>query len=193
MAEPLKKRSGEYTYADYLTWPDEERWELIDGIAYNMTPAPSRRHQEILGELHRQISSYLIDKPCKVYVAPFDVRFIDNTEEDNDIKNVVQPDISVICDESKLDERGCKGSPDLIIEITSPSTAKKDMKEKYFLYEKYGVKEYWIVHIPYKTVNVYRLGKNNEYGKVEVYGEDEKIKIGVIDGLTIDLKRVFGE
>ena len=117
-----------YTYGDYLSWPDEERWELIDGIPHSMSPAPSRVHQEISMELARQIANHLIGKNCRVYAAPFDVRLPKGGEKDEQIETVVQPDLVVVCDESKLDERGCKGPPDLIIEILSPHTAAKDMK-----------------------------------------------------------------
>ena len=129
MAIPIKKTDGKYNYADYLLWPDDERWELIEGIPYSMSPAPSRIHQEILMEISGQIRDYLKEKPCKVYPAPLDVRFAETDEADDAITTVVQPDILVVCDE----------------EILSPATSSKDMKEKFFLYEKYGVKEYWMV------------------------------------------------
>ncbi len=146
MSVAVKERLGKFTYRDYLHWPDDERWELIDGVAYNMSPAPNRIHQKISGELHRQIANYLIGKQCEVYAAPFDVRLPATGEKNDEITTVVQPDITIVCDKSKLDKKGCKGSPDLVIEILSPYTAKKDMKEKHFLYEKFAVKEYWIVY-----------------------------------------------
>ena len=124
-----------YTYEDYLLWSDEERWELIDGVPYNMTPAPSRVHQGISMELSRQIANHLAGKMCKIYAAPFDVRLPKSDEEEEQIETVVQPDLVVVCDGNKLDERGCKGAPDLIIEILSPYTAGKDMKIKRNLYE----------------------------------------------------------
>lgn len=128
-------------------------------MIFDMSPSPSRNHQEISVELLRQFSNYLIDKTCKVYAAPFDVRLPEGDENDTNIETVVQPDIAVICDKCKLDDKGCKGASDLIIEITSPSTARKDLKEKLFLYEKSGVKEYWIVHPTDKTVMVFKLGE----------------------------------
>lgn len=142
MAIPERKHDEHYTYRDLLSWPEDQRWELIDGVAYDMTPAPIRRHQEILGDLHLQIGNFLIGKPCRVYMAPFDVLIPKHDEGEEEIDTVVQPDIAVVCDRSKLTERGCKGAPDLVIEILSPSTAEKDTLTKLKLYERAGVKEY---------------------------------------------------
>lgn len=180
-----------YTYADYLSWPEGERWELIDGAPYMMAP-PSRIHQEISGELFRQISNYLIDKPCKVYAAPFGVRLPKGDEKsDFEIDTVVEPDILVVCDSSKLDEQGCKGAPDLIIEITSPSSVKNDLLKKFNRYEKAGVKEYWIVEPNGKIVTVFTLGENGRYGRPEVYAEDDEIQVNILKDLKINSKRVF--
>jgi Uma2 family endonuclease len=192
MGEPLKKAAGNYSYSDYLTWSEEERWELIDGIAY-MGAAPSRKHQGVQVELIRQISNYLIDKTCRVYGAPFDVRLIKKDEENDDIKDVVQPDISIICDKSKLDDRGCIGSPDLIIEIISPGTASFDYIKKLSLYEKNEVKEYWIVHPIDEIVMVYKLDENGKYNRPGIYSRDNNINMGIFEELTIDLNRVFQE
>jgi Uma2 family endonuclease len=191
MGEPIKKENKKLTYKDYLTWPDDERWELIDGVAYDMSPAPSREHQRISGELVRQFANYLHGKTCEVYAAPFDVRLAEKDERDEDIETIVQPDISVICDSSKLDEKGCKGSPTLVIEIVSPHTAQKDVKRKFSLYEKVGVKEYWIIHPDDKTVMIFRLGEDNRYGRPATYIEDEEIKVDILGELVIDLKSVF--
>ena len=158
-----------------------------------MTPAPSPRHQELSSELLRQFANYLLDKPCKVYAAPFDVRLPENDEQDEDVQTVVQPDISVVCDSSKIDERGCKGSPDLIIEILSPGTARKDIKEKYLLYEKSGVKEYWLVDPTVKTVVVFTQAAERRYGRPEVYSEEDTVEVGVFKGLSIELPLVFRE
>ncbi|MHB8057961.1 MAG: Uma2 family endonuclease [Desulfuromonadaceae bacterium] len=145
MPQLKPKDNQRYYYSDYLTWNDGERWELIDGVAYSMSPAPGRRHQEISGELFRQLANYLKGKQCKVYDAPFDVRLSDQVDaSDNYIETVVQPDILVVCDRTKLDEKGCNGAPDLIIEITSPSTAKHDLGTKFDLYQKHAIQEYWI-------------------------------------------------
>ncbi|MBI5418360.1 Uma2 family endonuclease [Candidatus Poribacteria bacterium] len=191
MPYPIKKQVQKYTYGNYLTWSEDERWELIDGVAYNMSPAPSRMHQEISSELFMQFANYLKDKSCKAYYAPFDVRLPKENEKDEEIDTVVQPDIVVVCDKSKLDDKGCKGAPDLIVEIISPYTNTKDLKEKFSLYEKVGVKEYWIVHPQDKIVMIFKLGKNKEYGKPEIYSKEDKIKVGILKGLTIDAKDVF--
>jgi len=182
-----------YTYKDYLSWPEDERWELIEGIPYNLAPAPSRRHQEILGSIFNILFSYLKDKACKVYMAPFDVRLPEGKERDEDIKNVVQPDIVIVCDKEKLDDRGCKGSPDLIVEIVSPNTASKDYIEKLALYERNKVKEYWIVHPIDNIVMVYKLNESGQYGRPEIYSSEAQVKVGIFPDLTINLKEVFAE
>lgn len=181
-----------YTYGDCLLWPDEERWELIDGIPYNMTPAPSRIHQEISVELARQVANYLVGETCRIYTAPVDVRLPKGGEKDEQIGTVVQPDLVVVCDESKLDERGCKGPPDLIIEILSPHTATKDMKIKRDLYERVGVKEYWLIDPMNKTVLVYQVSPDGCYGRPEAYAAGDQVKVGVVPDLIVDLASVFG-
>lgn len=193
MGPLAEKKDERYTYGDYLKWDDGNRWELIDGVAYNMTPAPSRRHQKISGELYRQISNYLSEKPCEVYAAPFDVRLPELDEADEAVRTVVQPDIAVICDLAKLDDAGCKGSPDLIAEILSPATARRDLKEKYLCYEKAGVREYWIVDPAAKTVTVFRRSLDGRFGRPDIYGEEERMKVGIFDDLEIDLSAVFKE
>lgn len=180
-----------FTYKDYLTWNDDERWELINGVAYNMAPAPSVNHQRVSMELGRQLANFLFDNPCEVFSASLDVRLPEPNEKDEDTKNVVQPDIVVVCDSSKLDEKGCKGAPDLIIEIVSPSSASIDNIKKLNLYEKNGVKEYWIVHPIYKIITIYKIMENGLYGKPEIYSEKNKIEVELLKGLTIDLSPVF--
>ena len=191
----IKENAGKrlYTYTDYLTWDDGKRYELIYGQVYLMTPAPFRRHQEILGELFRQISMYLFDKECKVYTAPFDVRLPEGDKKGEEILTVVQPDIVVVCDEDKLDKRGCKGAPDLIIEIISPSSGGRDRKVKRGLYERHGVREYWLVDYIEKTLEVYLLNKENRYEKSVVYLEEDKVSVKVLSDLKINLSYVFRE
>jgi Uma2 family endonuclease len=191
MASPAEK-NRKFTYQDYLKWHDDERWEIIDGEAYNMTPAPSRAHQEILGALFNTFYNYLADKSCKVYVAPFDVRLPGN-ESELDVINVVQPDLTVVCDPSKLDEKGCAGSPDLIVEIISPSTAAHDYIRKLALYERRQVPEYWVVHPVDKTVMVFLLTENREYGKPHIYAGEDQVPVVLFPDLIIDLKKVFAE
>lgn len=194
MAFSLRKEEYQYTYADYLTWDDGQRWEIIDGVPYCMSPAPSRYHQEISGVLFAHIYNFLENKTCKVYAAPFDVRLSDRKNEtDENTLTVVQPDIVVVCDEKKLDDRGCKGSPDLIIEILSPSTSARDMKDKLFLYEKYGIKEYWIVDPFNKIVVIYKPDSSGKFMRPENYASKDTIDVGVLKGLSIDLKKVFRE
>jgi len=187
-----QKDSNRYTYEEYLTWSEDERWELIEGVAYNIA-APSRRHQEVLGEFFFQIRSYLTDKSCRIYAAPFDVRFSELGEEIGEISNVVQPDISVVCDKSKLDDKGCLGSPDLIIEVISPTSISTDYVKKLALYEKYKVKEYWIVHPIDNTVMVFVLGDDNQYGKPGIFMENSQLKSRVFADFKINLKQAFGE
>ncbi len=188
---PLPQQDKQYSYTDYLTWPEDERWEIIDGVPY-LQAAPSPTHQLVSGELYRQFANYLQDKPCKAYPAPFCVRFTSgNKKQNEDIKKVVEPDIAIVCDRSKIDEKGCNGSPDLIIEVLSPSSIKMDRVVKFNLYEKAGVQEYWIVEPEGKLVSVFVLQDNLMYGRQEIYTEDEMIKVSIFPDLLIDLKRVF--
>lgn len=188
---PLPQENQKYSYADYLTWPENERWEIIDGIAYMLAP-PSPAHQEVSGELYRQFANYLRNKPCKVYSAPFSVRLTKGNEKKNEeIKKVVEPDITVVCDKSKIDENGCKGTPDLIIEIISPSSVRRDKFIKFNEYESAGVKEYWIVDPSSKLVEVYILQKNKRYGRPEIYTESDNVKVSIFPDLGIDLGLVF--
>jgi Uma2 family endonuclease len=182
-----------FTYKQYVQWGDDRRWELIDGVPFNMSPSPSRKHQKISMELAWQLRTFLKDKSCEVYAAPFDVRLPEHDEFDDEIKTVVQPDISVICDREKLDDKGCRGAPDLIIEIVSPFTARRDMKDKLFLYEHHGVKEYWIVHPEEKIVMQYKLEKNNRYGRASIFADEDTILTEILPGLTVDLNLVFKE
>ncbi len=182
-----------YTYGDYVGWPDDERWEIIEGVPYDMSPAPARRHQGISGKLVRQIGNFLDDKPCEVYAAPFDVRLPAGEEADDEIETVVKPDLSVICDPSKLDEAGCRGAPDWVIEILSPSTMEKDIREKYWLYEKHGVREYWIVAPLDKTVIVHVLQDDGTFSPGNRHGAGAKVAVAALEGLEIDLGLVFTE
>lgn len=188
----LPKKEHEYTYADYLSWPEDERVELINGTPYLQT-APSRIHQEILSELHRQIANFLVDKHCKVYPAPFHV--VLHLEEENgnedDRKNVVEPDLTIVCDQAKLDDRGCKGNPDMIIEIVSPSTARRDKFEKFNLYEQAGIKEYWIIEPEEKILSVFTLQSNQRFGRPDLYTEESQVKVSIFDNLIIDLEMIF--
>jgi Uma2 family endonuclease len=187
----LNKR---YTFADYLTWIDDKRRELINGFVNMMTPAPSTNHQLVSGELFGQFWNKLKKKKCKAFAAPFDVRFPtkDGIITNDKIYTVVQPDICIICDESKLDDRGCLGAPDLIIEIVSLSTVKKDIDDKFKIYEENGVKEYWIVQPNDATLTVFFLEKG-KYQHKGMYTRGSKVPVLIFEGkLLIDLDEVFG-
>ena len=185
--------SKRYTYADYLTWLDDKRRELINGFIHLMS-VPMRVHARISQKLNRAIDGF-IEKTkgkCHVYYAPFDVRLpLNNETEDDRIYNVVQPDICVICDLSKLDEKGCIGAPDLIAEVLSPLTLKYNWNYKFNLYEAAGVKEYWIVDPKAKVVNVFLLQPDGKYDLGTVYECNQKIPVHIFEGLEIDLNELF--
>ncbi len=187
----LNKR---YSYADYLTWMDDVRRELFDGFIKMMTPAPSRKHQDISTNTTIIFGNYLHKKKCRLYHAPSDVRFPKETsnKKDEQTFTVVQPDLYIVCDLSKLDDRGCFGAPDMIIEIVSPKNSRRDVKDKFDLYEKYGVREYWIINPTDENVNVFVLNENAKYQLVGMYAEDDKIPVNIFNGdLKIDLTEVF--
>lgn len=186
----LPEGNKKHTYADYLTWPENERWEIIDGAAH-MQSAPSWQHQSISGELYRQISNYLHDKPCRAFASPFDLCLAEYKENDDEISNIVKPDIVIVCDERKLRKTGYFGVPDLIIEISSPSTTRLDRVVKFNKYEKVGVKEYWIVEPDGKYISVFTLQENKRYGRPELYTEEDKVQLAVFPDCTVDLKPVF--
>jgi Uma2 family endonuclease len=164
--------------------------ELIRGKVFKMTPAPKAIHQKISSELHGNIWAYLKDKPCSVYAAPFDVVLPLSNEKKENATTVVQPDICIICDQSKINEAGCLGAPDLIIEILSKSTSKKDFTDKYSIYEEVGVKEYWIVMPNERFVEVFHL-QNGKFQRIETYTETDKIASIIFPDLQIDLIEVF--
>jgi Uma2 family endonuclease len=173
-----------YTYADYIRWDNKTRYELIDGTAYAMA-SPSRTHQKISRKLVVQLDNFLRGKTCEVYYAPFDVRL--NSDSFDDI--VVQPDVFVVCDESKHDGKSVKGAPDMIIEILSPFNAQHDIITKTRLYRKAGVREYWIVAPRGRTVQVYILA-NGKY-IVSDYNDGDMIPVHVLHGCEINLADVF--
>jgi len=184
----LPQEAPYYTYADYKEWElDEgERFELLNGEAYAMA-APSTRHQAILGELFSQIHAHLRGKPCKVFPAPFDVRLFYKADDSDD--TVVQPDISVICDKNKLAPEGCRGAPDFIIEILSPSNTAIEMQLKMELYRQAGVKEYWIVDPENNTLTVYLLQGDIIYTRN--YKSTDTVTVNTLPGLSIALEEIF--
>jgi Uma2 family endonuclease len=170
---PLFEHSNEkFGYKDYLTWPDDERWEIIDGVAYDMTPAPNVKHQRIVVNLARFLDEPAKKKACMLFVAPTDVVF--------DEYNVVQPDVFVVCDRAKITAANIQGAPDLIIEILSPSTRLKDMREKRRLYESFGVMEYILIDPVAELAERFML-RDGEYGAPDVFNWDETMVIGCLE------------
>jgi len=188
----LKKR---YSYAEYLNWIDDVRRELIDGFIYVMS-APRVIHARLSNDINFLIQFFVRKRKgkCKVFHAPFDVRLPKNGET-NDvlIYDVVQPDICVICNPSKLDAKGCIGAPDLIVEVLSPATLKKDCNEKFNLYERAGVREYWIVDPKAQTIHVFLLQSDGKFDDGVVYESSEKVPVHILEGLEIDLAELFDE
>ena len=183
-----------YTYADYLTWLDDKSRELIHGFIRMMSPAPRSIHAVISYNISWQLGAFLKKNKgkCKVFSAPFDVRFPKQGETaDNKIDTVVQPDICVICDLSKIDKYGCCGAPDMIVEILSPSTLKKDVTEKFALYEEHGVKEYWIVHPEDKAITIFLLQEDGKYDAGALYEWEGEIPVSIFDNYFIDMNDIF--
>ena len=190
MALPAEKER--YTFADVLAWDDNERAEIINGEAVMMAP-PTSTHQEISGELFRQLANYLEGKKCRVYAAPFAVRlFEQDGDTPEDVDTMVEPDISIVCDLGKLDKHGCKGAPDMVVEILSPSTRRHDRLVKLNLYQRARVREYWIVDPDNESVQVFML----DGGTLKIhedYGREDVAKVNVLDGCFIELSKVFSE
>ena len=175
---------GLHTYGEYLAWPDDLRFELIDGAAYAMAPGPSLEHQDFAGEIYFQLRLALQGQPCRVFIAPLDVRLPKADEADEKVDTVVQPDVLVVCQAAKLDRRGVRGAPDLAVEVLSPSSASHDHLRKRRAYERAGVREYWLVHPTDRIVTVYRLA-NGEFGKPDVFDMDEATPVGMLPGVAI--------
>ena len=182
MGPTAEKLGNGFTYSDYLRWPDDERWEILNGEAYAMTPAPSIRHQEISGYLYALFAQYFKGSGCKPFHAPTDVVF--------DERNIVQPDLLVVCDKNKVTDNNIQGAPDLIVEILSPSTAVKDKREKRALYERFGVREYLIVYPAEELVERLAL-TDGRYVNADVFGWDEVLASVVFPELRLNLWEVF--
>ncbi|MDQ2751991.1 MAG: Uma2 family endonuclease [Bacteroidota bacterium] len=179
-----------YTYADYLQWKWEERVELLKGIIMRMS-APGSKHQMVVGRLYLPIGTFLQRKSCFVFVAPFDVRLpVQNKKKDNQITTVVQPDLCVVCDENKIDERGCCGAPDIVIEILSPGNNKKELQYKFELYEEAGVLEYWIV-APAEELIIIWYWEKGKYAKSKPFTSGQIITTPVLPGLEINTTDIF--
>ena len=179
-----------YTYADYFKWRFEERVELIRGRIFKMSPAPNRKHQVLSGDIFNKFYNFLEGKECEVYSAPFDVRLPRRSKEDKDIITVLQPDICVICDPAKLDDRGCVGAPDLVVEILSPGNNSKELKNKYEIYEESGVSEYWVVSPQDQTLIIYTLtGGSYRASRLMVAGDIAASE--ALPGFRLDLASLF--
>jgi Uma2 family endonuclease len=179
-----------YTYADYLTWTMDGMVELIKGKVFKMSPAPRRNHQSVSWRLSGVLYNYLNNKKCKAFAAPFDVRLPIKSTRNEDITTVVQPDISVICDLSKLDEAGCLGAPDMVIEILSKGNNKKELQNKYEVYEESGVKEYWIINTEEQNLMIYTL-VNGSYQPSKLFTVGDEIQTPILPGLVVNLEDVF--
>lgn len=180
-----------YTFADCLAWDESKHIEIINGEAIVML-TPLRVHQEILGELSRQLANFLDGKRAEVFFAPFAVRLFEkNGDPPESVDTMVLPDISVICDHNKLDEYGCKGAPDTVVEILSPSTQRHDQLVKLRLYQQAGVREYWIVDPENQTVRVMLIDEDGRFQPQEVYGCGDLAKVNTLDGCFIELAKVF--
>ena len=181
--------NGIYTYADYLMWKIKDRLELLKGKIFQMG-APSLTHQTVSMNFSHLLSNYFYKTPCKLFAAPFDVRLAKKGEKDNEVYTVVQPDLCVVCDADKLDERGCWGAPDLIIEILSPGNSKKEMLNKYELYEEAGVREYWVVRPDYKEITQFVL-ENNKYRTLPPIVEGTIIHSAIFPELSLQTEDIF--
>ncbi len=179
-----------YTYADYFKWKFEERIELIKGKIFKMSPAASRKHQEISGEIFFSFKLFLKGKPCKVYSAPFDVRLPIKSKDDKDIITVLQPDVCVVCDLSKLDDKGCIGAPDIVVEVLSPGNNAKELKNKYEVYEQSGVKEYWVVSPQDETVLIHLL-EGGQFKLLPVKVAGDVVTSPILPGFAMDVKDLF--
>ena len=199
MSTALKQENKFYTYADYLEWDEDVRAEIINGTVYMMSP-PLTVHQRISMRLSNRISQFLEGKTCEVFAAPFGVRLFPLEDKSDD--TVVEPDLVVVCDPSKIDERGCNGAPDLVIEIISPSNFRKERIVKFNAYLKAKVREYWIVYPEDEAIEVHLLDEERERYTTLTYGinppdtkENERapeiVPVAILPGLEIDVKDIF--
>lgn len=190
---PLPVEKARYTFADVLSWEENERIEIINGEAFMMA-TPTTAHQIISGEIFRQLSNYLEGKKCKAIPAPFGVRlFEQDGDKPEDVGTVVEPDISVICDRKKMDKYGCKGAPDMVVEVLSPSSLRHDRFIKLNLYQRAGVREYWIVDPENRAIQVFLQDSNGIFRIFDEYGRHDVAKVNILDGCFIELSKVFSE
>lgn len=182
---------GIYSYADYLTWEIDEMVELIKGKVFrSAAAAPRMKHQQIVLRLGAAFLQHLENKPCEAFIAPFDVRLPVHSKKNEDVFTVIQPDVCVVCDRSKLDEAGCIGAPDLIVEVLSPGNNKKELQNKYEVYEESGVQEYWIISPYEETLMINTLNKG-KYVPTRLFTRGDIVKSECIAGFEIDLEDFF--
>ena len=197
MADPIRRDDRRYTYRDYASWPDDERWELIDGVAYSMSPAPGTAHQGVVGGLFAGMYVWAKEHggTCAVFVAPCDVFLpADPDEGEDDVDTVVQPDVMVICDRSRITPRGCRGAPDLVVEVLSPWTSHKDQLVKHELYARHGVLEYWVIDPGNRCVRVYRLDPSSaprRFGEPTILYDKRVVESTVLEGYRISVTELF--
>ena len=187
----LQRDTDYHTYADYLTWSRDYGDELINGTAYvRQPPAPGWSHQQVVGEIYRQVATALKGKPCRVGIAPSDVRLPKSNEHDDQVDTVVQPEVFIVCDRQKLDERGTRGAPDWIGEVLSPSTARHDRLRKVPAYERAGVREVWLVHPLDRTLTIYRL-EAGHYGRATCLELKGQTPLTAVPDVTVDWDEVL--
>lgn len=191
MAIPISKKGDAFTYADYRTWPADERWELIAGIAYAMTPAPGTLHQSVVVRLAQCLANYLEGKRCQVFVAPIDVFLAPQDQNEDSVDTIVQPDVLVVCDPDRVTPRGIRGAPDLVIEILSESTAYRDQTVKLKLYERYGVREYWIINPEAPYVMIYHRADDATYGNPLMFGPGDMVRSSVLSDFSLPAGSLF--
>ncbi|WP_028571867.1 Uma2 family endonuclease [Desulfonatronum lacustre] len=173
-----------YTYRDYLEWPDDQRWELIDGTPQAMTPGPSVTHQQVVLSIAAQVERALSEKECRPFIAPLEVLFPKPIENEDNVRTVLQPDLFVVCDQRKIKSNAVVGAPDWIVEVLSPKTASRDHIAKRRIYEQAGVREYWLVHPEDRVVMIYRLEKEG-FGKPDVVPMEGETGVGILPEVVI--------
>ena len=189
VAEP--DPSYTYTYADYLQWKFLERLELLRGKIFKMG-APNTLHQVVTGNLYGEMRNFLKGKSCQVFVAPYDVRLpVKNRRRDDEIDTVVQPDVCIVCDPSKVDQRGICGAPDLVIEVLSPGNSQKEVRYKYEIYEEAGVREYWVVSPAEQNLVVFILTEEGKFGSARMYTSGDKLVMNILPGFAINVTELF--
>ena len=194
MVSPVRTQDRLFTYRDYLGWGDDGRYELINGVAYSMAPAPLIEHQELTGRIYGQLVTQLEGHPCRPFIAPVDVRLPKAQQSDDEADTVVQPDVFVVCDRDKIDARGVRGAPDFVVEVLSPTTAARDQIEKKKIYERAGVREYWLVHPTDRLATIYR-GSDAGYAAPEIIELVGETPILAVSGVRISwepITRVLG-